>query len=152
MKPLWDDRKSILLTRTVVALAFVGSVVMTLCGPRLTNWMVWAHALPPRTEPVLLGLGYVCAVFALVMLGTLYKFLRRIEAGDIFVAANVAALRRISWCCVGAAVVCLAAGVGIYLPFAFLAVAAAFMALIVRVLKNAFEQAVRMKDELDLTI
>ena len=49
MKPLWDDRKSILLTRTVVALAFVGSVVMTLCGPRLTNWMVWAHALPPRT-------------------------------------------------------------------------------------------------------
>ena len=47
MKPLWDDRKSILLTRTVVALAFVGSVVMTLCGPRLTNWMVWAHALPP---------------------------------------------------------------------------------------------------------
>ena len=35
---------------------------------------------------------------------------------------------------------------------AFLAVAAGFMALIVRVLKNAFEQAVRMKDELDYTV
>lgn len=152
MKSLWNDRKSILLTRIVVALAFAGSVVMTLCGPRLVRWMVWAHALPPRTGPVLLGLGYVCAVFALVMLASLYKFLRRIEAGDIFVAANVTALRRIGWCCVGAAVLCVPAGVGIYLPFAFLGVAAAFMALILRVLKNAFEQAVRMKDELDYTI
>ena len=51
----------------------------------------------------------------------------------------------------GAAVVCLAAAY-IYLPFAFLGVAAAFMALIVRVLKNAFAQAVHMKDELDYTI
>ena len=50
-----------------------------------------------------------------------------------------------------AAVVCLAAAY-IYLPFAFLGVAAAFMALIVRVLKNAFAQAVHMKDELDYTI
>ena len=47
---------------------------------------------------------------------------------------------------------CLPAGIVIYLPFAFLAVAAGFMALIVRVLKNAFEQAVHMKDELDFTI
>lgn len=51
----------------------------------------------------------------------------------------------------GATAVCLAAAY-IYLPFAFLGVAAAFMALIVRVLKNAFAQAVHMKDELDYTI
>ena len=96
------------------------------------------------------GMGYVCAVLAFVMLVSLYKFLRRIEAGAVFVPANVTALRRISWCCAGAAVVCLAAAY-IYLPFAFLGVAAAFMALIVRVLKNAFAQAVHMKDELDYT-
>ena len=81
----------------------------------------------------------------------LIETLRRIEAGAVFVPANVTALRRISWCCAGAAVVCLAAAY-IYLPFAFLGVAAAFMALIVRVLKNAFAQAVHMKDELDYTI
>ena len=62
------------------------------------------------------------------------------------------ALRRISWCCVGAALLCLPAGVLLYLPFAFLGIAAGFMALLVRVLKNAFAQAVRMKDELDYTI
>ena len=141
----WNDRKSITLTRVVVATAILGSAIMTISGPWLTRWMVTAHTLPPRTGPVLLVLGYLCAVLAFGMLFSLYKFLRRIEAGQIFVPANVTALRRISWCCVGAAV-------GIYLPFAFLGVAAAFMALIVRVLKNAFEQAVRMKDELDLTI
>ena len=147
----WNDQKSIILTRAVVAAAIVGSAVMTVCGPWLTRWMVTAHALPPASGPVLLGMGYVCAVLALVMLVSLYKFLRRIEAGEVFVPANVTALRRISWCCVGAAVVCLAAAY-IYLPFVFLGVAAAFMALIVRVLKNAFAQAVRMKDELDYTI
>ena len=152
MKLTWDDRKSITLTRLVVAMAIAGSAVMTVCGPWLTRWMVEYHGLAQGSAPVLLGMGYVCAVLAFVMLFSLYRFLRRIEAGEIFTPANVAALRRISWCCVGAAVVCLPAGVGIYLPFAFLAVAAAFMALIVRVLKNAFEQAVRMKDELDYTI
>ena len=85
MKNLWDDRKSITLTRIVVALAIAGSIIMTVCGP------------------VLLGMGYLCAVLALVMLCTLYQFLRRIEQGEIFVARNVAALRSISWCCVGAA-------------------------------------------------
>ena len=152
MKFTWSDQKSIILTRVVVAGTIAGCGIMTVSGPWLTRWMVSAHALPPASGPVLLGMGYVCAVLAFVMLVSLDKFLRRIEAGQIFVPANVTALRRISWCCVGAAVLCLPAGVGIYLPFAFLGVAAAFMALIVRVLKNAFEQAVRMKDELDLTI
>ena len=39
-----------------------------------------------------------------------------------------------------------------YVPFAFLGAAAGFMALIVRVIQIAFAQAVRMKNELDLTI
>ena len=67
-------------------------------------------------------------------------------------ARNRHVRRRISWCCTWAAVLCLPVGIWIYLPFAFLAVAAGFMALLVRVLKNAFAQAVRMKDELDYTI
>lgn len=131
MKFTWSDQKSIILTRVVVAGTIAGCGIMTVSGPWLTRWMVSAHALPPASGPVLLGMGYVCAVLAFVMLVSLYKFLRRIEAG--------------------AAAVCLAAAY-IYLPFAFLGVAAAFMALIVRVLKNAFAQAVHMKDELDYTI
>ena len=37
---------------------------------------------------MLLGMGYVCALLAFVMLVSLYKFLRRIEAGAVFVPAN----------------------------------------------------------------
>ncbi len=33
-----------------------------------------------------------------------------------------------------------------------MSIAAGFMALIVRIVKNVFEQAIRMKDELDYTI
>ena len=136
----------------VVATAILGSAIMTISGPWLTRWMVTAHAAAAAHRAGVAGLGYLCAVLAFGMLFSLYKFLRRIEAGQIFVPANVTALRRISWCCAWAQRCSACRGVGIYLPFAFLGVAAAFMALIVRVLKNAFEQAVRMKDELDLTI
>ena len=65
---------------------------------------------------------------------------------------NVTALRRISLCCAGAAALCLPTGFIVYVPFAFLGAAAGFMALIVRVIQIAFAQAVRMKNELDLTI
>ena len=151
----WDDHKSITLTRYVVALAILGSVIMTACGPWLVRWLVDTHPLNhtgPAVEVALLILGYLCAALAFWMLYNLYRFLRRLEQGQVFVPQTVQALRRISWCCTWAAVLCLPAGIVIYLPFAFLAVAAGFMALIVRVLKNAFEQAVRMKDELDYTI
>lgn len=151
----WDDRKSIALTRAVVALAILGCVGMAACGPWLTGWMLRTHRLAmegPAVGAVLLVLGYLCAALALWMLFNLYRFLCRIEQGEVFVADNVTALRRISWCCVGAAALCLPVGAALYLPFVFLAVAAGFMALIVRVLKNAFAQAVRMKNELDYTV
>lgn len=57
MKQLWNDQRSILLTRAVVALAIAGSVVMTVCGPKITHWMVTAHGLPPRSGPCCWGWG-----------------------------------------------------------------------------------------------
>ena len=44
---LWNDQRSILLTRAVVALAIAGSVVMTVCGPEdhaLDGYGTWAAA------------------------------------------------------------------------------------------------------------
>ncbi len=150
----WDDEKSITLTRCVVVAALIGSIAMTLGGPWVAAWFIAVAGLRPSTglTATLLVLGYACAALAIGMLVSLYKFLRRIEKGEVFVPENVAALRRISWCCAGAAVLCLAAVFICYRPFAVLAAAAGFMALLVRVLKNAFAQAVRMKNELDYTI
>lgn len=152
---LWDDQKSLTLTRWLVAALAVACTVAAACGPRIVAWLMHERTLNiqgPAVGTALLGMGYVCAALALGMLWDLYRFLRRLEAGQVFVEGNVAALRRISWYCALAAALCLGAGCAIYLPFAFLGCAAGFMALIVRVVKNAFRQAVRMKQELDYTV
>ena len=98
----WDDHKSITLTRYVVALAILGSAVMTVCGPWLVRWLMTTHHLNqegPAVEVVLLVLGYLCAALAFWMLYNLYRFLGRLEQGEVFVPQTVLALRRISWCC-----------------------------------------------------
>ena len=69
----------------------------------------------------------------------------------MFEEENVRILRAVSWCCAGAGLVCLGSTFW-YLPFAAVAVAACFMALIVRIVKNVFQQALAMKSELDLTV
>lgn len=126
----WNDHKSIMLTKFATLAAAMGCVVMVLCGPRIVSWVLAVHALQlvhgPKLGYFLLGLGYCSAALA---------------------------LWRISWCCTWAAALCLPVGAVLGLPFIFaIGVAAAFMALIVRVIKNAFAQAVKMKDELDYTV
>lgn len=151
----WDDRKSLTFTRWLVLGIGAVCVGMAVCGPRLVTWLMHERELNingPAVGAGLLMLGYACAALALWMLYNLYLFLRRLEQGAVFVPANVTALRRIGWCCLLAGALCLPTGFVVYLPFAFLGCAALFMALIVRVIKNAFAQAVRMKNELDLTI
>ena len=153
----WNDDKSIMLTKFATLAAAMGCVVMVLCGPRIVSWVLAVHALQlvhgPKLGYFLLGLGYCSAALALWMLYNLYMFLARIEKEEVFTPANVLALRRISWCCTWAAALCLPVGAVLGLPFIFaIGVAAAFMALIVRVIKNAFAQAVKMKDELDYTV
>ena len=80
----WDDEKSIVLTRCVVVAALIGCVAMAVGGPWVTAWFVTAahlHASAQLTA-MLLVLGYACAVLAIGMLISLYKFLRRIERSE----------------------------------------------------------------------
>ena len=130
-RPLWDEHRSIVLTRLVTVGVFAVCVAV--------RW-------------VMLGLGYLLAALALWMLFNLFRLLGRVEKGAVFVAENVRSLRRIALCCALAALICIPAGAVLYFPFACMGIAAGFMALIVQVLKNTFAQAVRMKDELDLTV
>ena len=60
-------------------------------------------------------------------------------------------LSQVCVCAFALLLVCLAAGLW-FLPFFVGTMAAAFMALIVRIVKNAFQQAMLMKDELDYTV
>ena len=81
----------------------------------------------------------------------LNRLLSRIHKGEFFSEANIFSLRLISWCSFCVAIVTLLAGL-FYLSFLLVAVAFAFIGLIVRVVKNVFEQALAIKEENDLTV
>lgn len=94
---------------------------------------------------------YSASVFGWICLWALWKLLKNMNAEIVFEGENVKLLRIISWCCAFAAVIFLVSAL-YYPPCILVAVAAAFMMLIVRVVKNVFQQANDMKSELDLTI
>jgi hypothetical protein len=79
------------------------------------------------------------------------RLLANIKKKEVFIVKNVKYLRRISWCCFVVAALLLTGAYSTFLLF-LMAVAAAFMGLILRVVKNVIEQAVIIKEENDLTI
>lgn len=155
LQKYWNEERSLALTDAIILLVGAMCAVAACCGPRIVTYVIHERTLNingPAVGAALLVIGYLCAALAFWMLFSLHRFVYRLKQGQVFVAQNVTALRRVSWCCALAAVLCLLTGLVIYLPYAFIGVAAGLMALIVRVIKNAFAQAVRMKNELDYTI
>lgn len=100
---------------------------------------------------VLTVLLYMEMIPAAVVLYKLNKLLSNIKTGKIFEHENVGCLRVISYSCF---VIAAIAAVMIYwriLAFT-LTVSFAFIGLLLRVLKNVFEQAVIIREENDLTV
>ncbi len=146
----WTKDRSIALSRACVAvfallLAAVDVIVVFARGRIYINLLY-------SVDPLALVLGVLLgSLFAWPALLALWLLLGNLQRGQVFTEANVNLLRLVSWCFVGAALV---TGVcGLVFPPAFaLTAAAGFMALIVRIVKNVFQQAIAMKSELDLTV
>lgn len=94
---------------------------------------------------------YPCAVFAYVTLYCLLKLLFNIKKSEVFINANVKYLRIISWCCFAVSVITFVSGI-FYVPYLFISVAAAFVGLMLRVVKNVMQNAVAIREENELTI
>ena len=94
---------------------------------------------------------YPCACLGFVTIYSLIRLLLNIKQDAIFITPNVRYLRRISWCCIVVSLITLAAGV-MYLPYLFICIAAGFVGLMLRVVKNVMESAVQIKEENELTI
>jgi len=94
---------------------------------------------------------YVGSAPAAILLAYLYALMHQIGSGRVFINENVSYLRYISWCCFAGAVICIASAF-YYVPWFALGIAAAFMGLIIRVVKNVIAKAVALQDESDLTI
>jgi hypothetical protein len=149
---MWNGKKSINLSKLCVLL-FMGLLIVTVASaPWLTRWYFsFPRPLLNETESFFLATIYIGAVPAAYLLYSLLGLLRRIQIGQVFISDNVETLRRISWSCfIGAGIAIIS--VIYYIPWIFLAVSAAFMGLIVRVVKNVVAQAVALQDEVDSTI
>ena len=147
----WDKDKSLLLTRLCTALCAALLLALDLGCYWAMSAFLRLRGLDRRFIWYFVATVYACSVFAWLLLWRLWTLLGNIRRGAVFTAENVRCLRGVSWCCVGAAAVCLVSA--LYYPsFLMVTAAAGFMCLIVRVVKNVFQQAVVMKTEIDLTI
>ncbi|HNX29560.1 MAG TPA: DUF2975 domain-containing protein [Syntrophomonadaceae bacterium] len=148
---MWNGKRSIGLSKFCILVFVIALIAIVVSAPWLTGWFVnYSHAAHGN-EAFFLVTIYIGAIPAGYLLYNLFYLLRRIEAGQIFITKNVECLRRISWSCFVGAGIALISG-AYYLSWLFVFVAAAFMGLIVRVVKNVVAQAVALKDEADYTI
>ncbi|MBE7004534.1 MAG: DUF2975 domain-containing protein [Ruminococcaceae bacterium] len=147
----WTRDKSIMLSQACVAVFALCLLALDVGAYRISAWYVQIRLAHRQFGTLLTASIYCGSVFAWVCLYQLWRLLGNIRRGELFVPANVRCMRIVSWCCVGGAAVCAVSALYCF-PFLFITVAAGFMALVVRIVKNAFEQAIAMKDELDLTV
>ena len=151
---LWNRDKSLLLSRLCVVIFMVALAALDVGGYWAVTWFM--HASRGVGEGLadgilLMCLLYSCSVCGWVLLLKLWRLLKNLRAGEVFCPQNAACLRVACWCCAGVFII-LGLSALYYLLFGLIAAAAGFMALIIHIIKNVFEQAIRMKDELDYTV
>lgn len=148
---MWSHSKSMKLTIICTWFFMALLLVVVIFAPQIAQW--YFSKRDNQTFYVLLfcSVVYISAVPSAVLLIYLNKLLNRIHKKEFFSQRNIFALRLISWCSFCVAGIALVAGL-FYLPYLLIAVAFAFIGLIVRVVKNVFEQALELKEENDLTV
>ncbi len=155
---MWCRKQSAVVSIVVCFVFLVVLTALVFFGPWVaTQWLVRFRGMSADGEllqrMILLfkWCFYPCAVFAYVALYCLLKLLFNIKLDNTFITQNVGYLRCISWCCLGVTVIT-AIGGCFYLPFGVIAIAAAFMGLMLRIVKNVLQSAVEIKEENELTI
>ena len=154
---MWNRKKSVTLSLVVCLILSGILAILLFSGPwlfthYLTDWRgVNELSVIKGLITVFCACFYPCAVFAAMTLYSLISLLLNIKKNLIFTQNNVSYLRTISWCCIAVAIITLTGGI-FYLPFLFVAAAAGFMGMILRVLKNVMQSAVELREENDLTI
>ncbi len=145
--------KSVMLTSVLVKAVYGLVAVCCVIAPFLVkryDSLVVASGQESVYFPVLITL-YCAVPFAVAALICLDVLLRNIRNGQPFVTQNVTMLRIISYCCFAEVLVFVY--LAVLKPFTIVVlVACGFMGLILRVVKNVFEQAIKIREENDFTI
>ena len=155
---MWNRKRSVTLSIVACCVFAILVTLGLICGPwAVKMWFSlfrgWdANSVAMHNMVMLFrACYYPCSIFAYVALYSLLRMLFHIKKDRIFIPENVRYLRRISWCCFAVAFITMLGGIQ-YIPLMCFAVAAAFMGLMLRVVKNVMENAVEIKAENELTI
>ena len=143
----YSIRLSVFFTRLFLVLLAAGLFL----APQVVGWFIESAGGRPVYTVRICAAFYCCAGPAAVLLLSLHRLLAGICLGEVFTAGNIALLRRCSWCCMIVAAICLLFTAALFY-FLLVAAAAAFIGLILRVIKNVFQQALALKEENDYTI
>ena len=107
--------------------------------------------LAPSAQTAIFVAYYGCAGVVLFAQWHIEKLLKNILAERIFVRDNVLRIIRIRWCCILVSLICLPAAF-YYLPLIFISIIMGFLGLIVSVVVNVMDAAVKIREENDLTV
>lgn len=149
---MWNAKQSIVLSKICVIASIAVLLLFLLIAPWTVKWLL-SYSLVARQANTNLFLAtiYCGGIFLFFMLYSLYVLLFNIEKKKVFINNNILYLRRISWCCFAGGVIALTSSL-YFFSWIFIAIAAGFVGLIVRVVKNVIEEAVVLKEENDFTI
>ena len=145
------EKRSIAITSILIKVAIVLCTAALFLMPYAAKMYEQISFQRDNVTVPLLITFYVCAAFGFVILFVLNKLIKNIGSEKVFINENVKLLKILSYCCFAIAVVTL-----IFARFRILVFvitfAAAFIGLILRVIKNCFTEAIRLREENDFTI
>ena len=145
------EKRSIAITSVLIEIAIVLCATALFLMPYAAKMYEQISFQRDNVTVPLLITFYVCAAFGFVILFVLNKLIKNIGSEQVFIDENVKLLKILSYCCFAIAVVTL-----IFARFRILVFvitfAAAFIGLILRVIKNCFTEAIRLREENDFTI
>lgn len=150
-KKFWTAEKSVTLSIIVTIFLTVLFVCLIFTAPPVFQWFSKITGRTGNPVKTLIITFYTCCLPVAAALTLLMKLLLNIRAGHIFIPQNVKLLRYLSWCCFFV-VPATAVGSFYYISLLVIAAAAAFMGLILRVLKNIMAAATEIKAENDFTV
>ncbi len=144
--------RSLILTEIFLYILAVCLLALDVFLWPLSGWYMQLRQITgATTRIVLVVVLYACSLPGWMILFELFRLIRNMKRGSVFVDQNVGILRIVSYSCLLVGIITFAGGF-FYQPFFFVTVAALFLTLIVRVVKNVLQQAIDMKDELDFTV
>ncbi|MCI8296318.1 MAG: DUF2975 domain-containing protein [Lachnospiraceae bacterium] len=148
----WSYHRSIILTKLCILVFVAGYFAVILGCPRMMDLFVrTSFSAAGKSRWLFITTVYACALPIGLLLLSLWKLIGDIGLEEIFTGANIRRLRIISWMCFLVGAVCLAS-MAYYVFWGIIGACMSFMGLLIRVIKNAFEWAKELKEEVDYTI